>query len=168
MQSFSLLHIIKECVVVYKKSGDKIKNKATWKKGKEVWRLRTAKAFIKTAIEEARRVGNEDIHKLLACMRILDEVVKNQIDIRADKEQNQRGGNSMIGRIGSADELNKEIQGSKFTAVAIPYDWTFGGQVRVDTEMPSTLIIGEEKYEVLVRVDDLKMAIISSVPRPRE
>ena len=68
--------------MVYQKSSDKIKADATWKTPKQVWALRTVKSYLKKLIKEAKTVGNEDAHKIMKCIALIEEVIVNQISIK--------------------------------------------------------------------------------------
>lgn len=67
--------------MIMKKSCDRIKDTATWKSTKSIWRLRSARSFLQTAVKEASTVGNEDVHVILEIVRLLDRVIENQIEL---------------------------------------------------------------------------------------
>lgn len=68
--------------MAYQKSSDKITKTATWKKPKQVWALRTAKSYLQRLVKEVNIIGNEDVHKLLKCISLLEEVIEKQIKIK--------------------------------------------------------------------------------------
>lgn len=67
----------------------------------------------------------------------------------------------MIAKFGSVQALQEALDTTKFSAVAIPYSWTFGGKVRVDPNKPTELIVGEKTYQVIARLEDMGLAIIA-------
>lgn len=70
---------------MYQKAGDRIKPTATWKNTKSIWMLRTARSYLDKLVKEIKEVGNEDIHVLMRCLQIIDEVIDRQITFKDEK-----------------------------------------------------------------------------------
>lgn len=68
---------------------------------------------------------------------------------------------TMLTRFSSVDELVSELESSKFPLVGIPYTWTFGGLIKIDTNKPNVLIIKDKEYPIVVNVAEKNMVVIA-------
>lgn len=82
---------------MYQKSGDKIRPTATWKKTKQIWMLRTALGYLKRLAQtshiyiDSQADGsayvmpeNRDVQDLNLMVKMLDQLVKRQIEIKEE------------------------------------------------------------------------------------
>lgn len=67
----------------------------------------------------------------------------------------------MLTRFSSVDELVSELEGSKFPVVGIPYTWTFGGMVKINTQKPGVVIIKDKEYVIVADIPDRSMVVIA-------
>lgn len=70
----------------------------------------------------------------------------------------------MFSKFGSVDEVVIALESSKFIAVGIPYDWTFGGTIRIEEGKPDVVIVKGNRYQIIARLETFKVLVIK-VPR---
>jgi hypothetical protein len=71
----------------------------------------------------------------------------------------------MITRFSSLEEFAEALSKTKFNAVGVPYDWTFGGQaqfVKDKDGQPEALMILGRKFRIVGDIPEQRMWVIST------